>query len=292
MDTQRFDTLTRSLSGLPTRRAALRLLAGGLLGELLARRPAASAFAQRPDSDQDGLYDDDEVNIYGTKPDVYDTDGDGVGDGEEIYNRDQGLNTYNDPLTPEVAAGCPAGQTNCGAGCIDVSADPANCGACGNVCQADEGCSAGACSLLLSSVEPPILANPCAIQGMSDCDHVCVDLTTNPYHCGVCRNTCPPESVCQGGFCSTPPACPAGQTRCGASYCIDLMTDPNNCGGCGLVCEPGALCDGGGCFIETERFCGAAGQGCDFSPDYCCPGLTCAGDPLGLSPQTCVAITP
>lgn len=43
--------------------------------------------AERPDRDGDGLFDDDEVpDIYGTNPDVFDTDGDGVGDGEEDYN--------------------------------------------------------------------------------------------------------------------------------------------------------------------------------------------------------------
>lgn len=40
--------------------------------------------AERPDRDQDGLYDDDETDVYFTNPDVYDTDGDGVGDGEEV----------------------------------------------------------------------------------------------------------------------------------------------------------------------------------------------------------------
>ncbi|MBL8128184.1 MAG: hypothetical protein U0Z70_19905 [Thermomicrobiales bacterium] len=38
------------------------------------------------DSDGDGLYDTDESQVYGTNPWVYDTDGDGAGDGEEVYN--------------------------------------------------------------------------------------------------------------------------------------------------------------------------------------------------------------
>lgn len=45
----------------------------------------APAPAKHPDRDGDGLYDDDEVNVYGTNPDVWDTDGDGSGDGEEVY---------------------------------------------------------------------------------------------------------------------------------------------------------------------------------------------------------------
>jgi hypothetical protein len=42
-------------------------------------------------------------------------------------------------------AGCPEGQADCGGGCIDVVSDPANCGACGNVCAADQQCSSGGC---------------------------------------------------------------------------------------------------------------------------------------------------
>lgn len=37
-----------------------------------------------PDTDDDGLNDGDEVNIYGTNPLLYDTDGDNFGDGSEI----------------------------------------------------------------------------------------------------------------------------------------------------------------------------------------------------------------
>ena len=40
--------------------------------------PGGSSFA---DSDGDGLYDADETGVYGTNPYVYDTDGDGTGDG-------------------------------------------------------------------------------------------------------------------------------------------------------------------------------------------------------------------
>jgi hypothetical protein len=39
----------------------------------------------RADRVGDGPYDDDEKAVYGTTPDVFDTDGDGPGDGEEVY---------------------------------------------------------------------------------------------------------------------------------------------------------------------------------------------------------------
>ena len=88
MDDLRFDTITRSLSGLPTRRAALRLLASGLLGAVLVGRriaPAAAQPAPQADYDGDGLTNDDETNVYGTNPRIGDSDGDGFSDGEEVY---------------------------------------------------------------------------------------------------------------------------------------------------------------------------------------------------------------
>jgi hypothetical protein len=43
------------------------------------------------------------------------------------------------------AGGCPAGQSECGGACVDVVADPQNCGRCGNVCGPGAICQAGAC---------------------------------------------------------------------------------------------------------------------------------------------------
>ncbi len=40
---------------------------------------------QRPDTDQDGLFDDDETDVYGTDPNDPDTDGDGRNDGLEVF---------------------------------------------------------------------------------------------------------------------------------------------------------------------------------------------------------------
>jgi hypothetical protein len=47
--------------------------------------PAAPPASERPDGDGDGLYDDDELEVYGTDPSWWDTDGDGAGDGAEVY---------------------------------------------------------------------------------------------------------------------------------------------------------------------------------------------------------------
>ena len=97
MDAHTFDRLVAAAARHPNRRTTLRLLTGGLLGVLLPGRAAA----QRPDRDEDGLFDDDEELVYGTDPDDWDTDDDFVGDGEEIWNRDQGLDGPSDPLTSD-----------------------------------------------------------------------------------------------------------------------------------------------------------------------------------------------
>lgn len=48
---------------------------------------APQAPAQnRADTDKDGLFNDDETNVYGTNPNKADTDGDGRDDGQEIFD--------------------------------------------------------------------------------------------------------------------------------------------------------------------------------------------------------------
>ena len=126
MDSRTFDRLVAAAAR-PSRRGALRLLAAGLLGGLLAQRGSSSALAaQRADTDGDGLFDDDEANIYGTDPFSYDTDFDGVGDGEEIYYGTSPLVSdvvvvMEEPPPPgSVAIG------DVGSGCVRVDAN-GNC---------------------------------------------------------------------------------------------------------------------------------------------------------------------
>ncbi len=221
MDPRTFDRWTAAIARRPTRRTALRLLAGGLLAGLLADRGATPARAlQRSDRDGDGLYDDDETNVYGTNPDVYDTDGDGVGDGEEVY-------VGTDPLSAP-GGGCAPGE------CVDsVGAPP-------------------------SYVDP---TDPCAIQGLTNCSGVCVDISASFGHCGACDRPCGYGGTCQGGQCSIY-TCPAGQVIC--DYCTDLYADVGNCGACSNRCPVGFLCCSGICVdISSDRNnCGGCGLNC------------------------------
>ena len=70
--------------------------------------------------DDDGLLDDDEIAIHGTNPDVFDTDGDGLGDGQElgmtnatvtadtdlsIFKEDRDPSTTTDPMNADSDGG-------------------------------------------------------------------------------------------------------------------------------------------------------------------------------------------
>jgi len=149
MDPTSFDRWTAAVAHQRSRRAGLRVLAGGLLGGLLS--PQLARAALQADRDGDGLYDDDEVQVYGTNPDVYDTDGDGVGDGEEVY---YGSN----PVAPDGLGGeqgeavaCADDLVNCNGACVNPAFDLLHCGYCGNACSGGNGyepvCSFGVCGL-------------------------------------------------------------------------------------------------------------------------------------------------
>src|SRR4051812_45667919 len=86
MNATTFDPPVADVVRRHTRRAVVQVLAGGLLGGLLVQRGIIATRAAQPtDSDGDGLYDVDEMGVYGTNPSAYDSDGDGSGDGEEVY---------------------------------------------------------------------------------------------------------------------------------------------------------------------------------------------------------------
>jgi hypothetical protein len=83
---------------------------------------------------------------------------------------------------------CASGSMVCGARCMDVQSDPANCGSCAHACAAGVLCVMGSCS---SSCVP----------GLTYCSGRCVDTDSDRDNCGSCGNSCFALD-CRGGTCS------------------------------------------------------------------------------------------
>jgi len=104
VQTQDFDNLAKALATKSiSRRDALKWVGGALLGGWLASIPAR-AFAAPPP-------------LPGSS---------------SLSPQAQGLVTG--PGIPSKGRSCPPGLTYCRGKCFDLSSDPCNCGACGNVC--------------------------------------------------------------------------------------------------------------------------------------------------------------
>lgn len=122
---------------------------------------------------------------------------------------------------------CGGGAVSCAGGCADLLSDPANCGGCGDACPPSATCSAGVCR---------------CPAGSATCPTGCSTLTSDPQNCGSCDQRCPSGATCRAGSCM----CSAGSTAC-PSGCTDVFTDPSNCGACGTTCSASQRCLGGMC---------------------------------------------
>ena len=273
MDSRTFDRLIVATAH-ASRRGTLRLLAAGVLGGILAGHRIAAVAAQddRPDNDGDGLYDDDETTIYGTDAGVFDTDGDGVGDGEEVYNG-------TDPLTPAggaalvAPADAPAVQdtsvcaefgqscvtTNCCTGYCDgelcmCASDGRECRSntecCNGVCSGDGFC--GACGLLGAGCNTDgdccqgDYAAFCCFDGVST---RCTDVTNIGF-------------VCPGDPVSPPP--PPNSANGDPVAIGDVNSGGNADGAIGVGDTWGATCRGIGVPCDYDAHC------CNTGPVLCC----------------------
>jgi len=90
---------------------------------------------------------------------------------------------------------------------------------------------------------------PVCASGLVQCDGRCVDLQSDPAHCGDCGNVCPGGLVCSLGACSD--ACGDGLTNCDSS-CVELTTNSAHCGSCGHLCQPGQACEAGRCVGDAS----------------------------------------
>lgn len=166
---------------------------------------------------------------------------------------------------------CTAPAVRCNDVCVDVGADPQNCGRCGNVCTGGASCTSGECACPTPSTV---------------CNGECVSLSTDPNNCGSCGTGCGNGLLCVNGQCS----CPSGQRLC-AGQCIQTNDNDNNCGMCGLVCggethcvsgvcscpDDLTLCNGRCTLLDSDpRNCGHCGQRCPSA--WSCEGGTCVSN--------------
>jgi hypothetical protein len=137
---------------------------------------------------------------------------------------------------------CGTGQSSCGSYCADLAFDPANCGACGYMCDApgpyeDGVCLDGRCEYA-------------CVDGAVSCDETCTYLEWDPNNCGACGTVCgepgPHEyAACVDGRCEF--GCYEGAVYCDDT-CRYLEWDPSHCGACGNVCDESTpICSGGLC---------------------------------------------
>jgi len=160
----------------------------------------------------------------------------------------------------------------------------------------------GLALLAVAGCASPIVGAECA-EPFTACDGRCVDLSSDPSHCGACGNGCP-DGLCVDGTCpgtpmvdggsadgstdmgpadagrdamhpdfGPPPACACnlGESCCdGRCVNTDLVTE--SCGACGNVCAAGEVCSTGTCRTECGEGLTRCGDLClDVStdPNHC-----------------------
>ena len=120
----------------------------------------------------------------------------------------------------------------------------------------------------------------------------CIDVSSDPLHCGGCDTPCPSGAPCVDGTCQ----CPPPQTACGTE-CVDTISDPSHCGGCDLPCDMFCLagscvadCGGlqacGGACVDTQTnpaHCGGCDQPCDAGEACDAGACACSGDAVSFS---------
>ena len=113
----------------------------------------------------------------------------------------------------------------------------------------------------------------------------CVDLESDPLHCGACDEACPGGLPCEAGAC----VCPDEAELCGES-CVELDSDPDNCGSCGMACAPGCgeltNCEGACVDPETDpNNCGMCGNTCPNGNACEAGSCGCPGDGIAFAAE-------
>lgn len=240
MDQDRFDDVARTLAAGATRRGALRALAGGAVGSLVALlgpRAAGAACAAA---------------------------GRRCGDGRRCCRG---------AVCKGGACACRAGLTDCGGRCTDLETDGGNCGRCGRVCTGGKTCRDGACVCVPEDREMTCREGRCGAT-VNNCGETvecggcgtgktCVDGGCRPPEQG----TCPAGAdSCAGGGrigCNGRSDCVCSRTTEGETRCGKYI-DGVFCGRCASSADcaqygPGAFCAKSGssfcCGPDAQNVC-------------------------------------
>ncbi len=123
-------------------------------------------------------------------------------------------------------------------GCVKLGTDQ-NCADCGNICMGGTTCQSGQCKCR---------------EGYALCGSKnCLNIQTDPLHCGECHNACQKSTPhCVAGQCRP---CAANQIDCGNGKCVpDTLTGNAICMACGI-----------GHHIDTKT--GKIVEGCGFGQE-------------------------
>lgn len=152
MDDHTFDRWTVAMTQRPSRRLAVRILAGGLLGGLLTQRRPEPAVAQPLPNDvlpplqlepADSCVYMGLTSCFGSCVDI-ETDLNNCGGCGVVCGSSDGC-FGGTCVAPPPSSPCGAGLTTCGGECVSISRHAGHCGACFNSCPLGASCRRGVC---------------------------------------------------------------------------------------------------------------------------------------------------
>ncbi|MDX9719423.1 MAG: hypothetical protein RBU37_01655 [Myxococcota bacterium] len=120
----------------------------------------------------------------------------------------------------------------------------------------------------------------CPTELPNNCEGSCVNVTTDPKHCGACGQACDPTQDCCDRACTSLATDEQNCGRCGAQCteeqqccagrCRDVLDDPLHCGECGQRCGELERCQEGACVCdETYTACAGSCVELDSNPQHC-----------------------
>lgn len=159
--------------------------------------------------------------------------GDSRGPSEVRYSAPGALTGQGDARTAKASLTVES-CTRCGGVCTYLDRDLSNCGACGGA--SDGGTPAdrsSRASLACQGGKIVCVGADGRATGLTYCDGLCVDLSSDAQHCGACGRKARENAVCTSGQDS----CREGYTDCSGA-CVDLQSDMQHCGACGRPVTP------------------------------------------------------